>query len=88
MGPAPCGAAPHAGGGSRVWGLCNPARGLIRLHADLSRMPEGVAREVLLHEVCHLREPEHSPAFWGLMGELMPDWAEWEGVLRCLARKR
>ena len=45
------------------------------------------AREVLLHELCHLREPAHTPAFWRLLTDMMPDWAEWEGVLRCLGAR-
>ena len=75
-------------GGGRVWGACDAARGRVRLHRDLSMMPDGAAREVLLHELCHLREPAHGRAFWQLMDAIMPDWAEWEGMLRCLARKR
>ncbi len=75
-------------GNARLWGSCAPAKGQVRLHADLSRMPDGVIREVLLHELCHLREPEHNRGFWDLMGGIMPDWAEWEGLLRCLGRKR
>ena len=71
----------------RVWGTCNARLGLVALHEDLSRMPDGAAREVLLHELCHLREPAHTPAFWRLMTDMMPDWAEWEGVLRCLGAR-
>ena len=71
----------------RVWGLCSARTGLVTLHADLARMPDGVGREVLLHELCHLREADHSPVFWQLMTEIMPDWAYWEGVLRCLGAR-
>ncbi|MBR4710884.1 MAG: M48 family metallopeptidase [Clostridia bacterium] len=74
-------------GGRHVWGLCGTKTGVVRLHRDLSRMPDSVPAEVLLHELCHLREPAHSPAFWRLMDEHMPDWPVREGVLRCLGEK-
>lgn len=45
------------------WGSCS-ARGVINLNACLLFLPEAVAAYVLLHELCHTRQMNHSPAFW------------------------
>lgn len=46
------------------WGSCTPADGTIRLSAQLRGMPGWVVDYVLLHELTHLLEPGHGPAFW------------------------
>lgn len=49
------------------WGSATPARGTIRLSDKLQGMPEWVVDYVLLHELAHLIEASHSPAFWRLL---------------------
>lgn len=48
-------------------GSCNPRTGTIRLSHRLAHMPEWVRDYVLVHELAHLREPNHSPRFWALV---------------------
>lgn len=50
------------------WGSCTPTRGTIRLSSRLVGMPAYVVDYVLLHELAHLLRPDHSPAFWDLLG--------------------
>jgi predicted metal-dependent hydrolase len=50
------------------WGSCTPADGTIRLSARLRGMPDWVVDYVLVHELAHLVEPGHDPAFWELVG--------------------
>ncbi|NHC13284.1 M48 family metallopeptidase [Motilibacter sp. E257] len=52
--------------GSR-WGSCTPADASIRLSRRLQGMPGWVLDYVLLHELAHLIEPDHGPAFWALL---------------------
>lgn len=52
--------------GSR-WGSCTPTDGSIRLSARLRGLPRWVLDYVLLHELAHLVEPTHGPAFWELL---------------------
>ena len=52
--------------GSR-WGSCTPADGTIRLSARLQGMPDWVVDYVLVHELAHLLQPGHDPAFWALV---------------------
>ena len=52
------------------WGMCR--RRSIRLNWRLVGAPEHVADYVCVHELCHLRHPDHSPAFWALVGQHTP----------------
>ena len=45
------------------WGSCS-ARGSISLNACLLFLPERLTRHILLHELCHTRQLNHSQAFW------------------------
>lgn len=49
------------------WGSCTPSEGTIRLSHRLQGMPEYVIDYVLLHELAHLIEADHSPRFWALL---------------------
>jgi predicted metal-dependent hydrolase len=49
------------------WGSCTPSTGVIRLSDRLQTMPSWVVDYVLVHELAHLVEAAHSPAFWGLV---------------------
>ncbi len=49
------------------YGSCTPATGDIRLSDRLRTMPKWVLRYVLVHELAHLLEPNHSAAFWALV---------------------
>ena len=50
------------------WGSCS-RRGAISLNMKLLFLPENLSDHVLLHELCHTRHMDHSPAFWALMRE-------------------
>ena len=47
----------------RRWGSCSSDTGSIRLSARLQDLPEYVLNAVLVHEVAHLIEPNHSDRF-------------------------
>jgi predicted metal-dependent hydrolase len=46
------------------WGSCTPSDRSIRLSARLQGMPSWVIDYVLVHELAHLIEVGHTPAFW------------------------
>lgn len=48
------------------WASCTSARGTIRISTRLARVPGWVLDAVIVHELAHLTEPNHSPAFWEL----------------------
>lgn len=45
------------------WGSCTPATGAVRISNRLSSMPEWVLDSVIVHELAHLLERDHGPAF-------------------------
>ncbi|GAL97016.1 metal-dependent hydrolase [Acetobacter tropicalis NRIC 0312] len=55
------------------WGNCSPG-GTITLNPHLVKAPRDCIDYVILHELCHLKEHNHGPAFWSLLERVMPDW--------------
>lgn len=55
------------------WGSCSHS-GTLTLNPHLVKAPPECIDYVLLHELCHLAEHNHSEAFWRLLDQLMPDW--------------
>lgn len=68
----------------RQWGSCSPA-GAINLNPNLIRAPRECVDYVLLHELCHVREHNHSKAFYSLLDEAYPGWRPIKRRLDCLA---
>lgn len=54
------------------WGSCN-TRGIIRLNWRLIQMPLHLVDYVVAHELSHLLEMNHSPAFWQTVASVYPD---------------
>jgi hypothetical protein len=55
------------------WGSCS-TRGTLSFNWRLVLAPFEVLDYVVVHELCHLREPNHSRRFWGLVECRRPDW--------------
>ena len=58
------------------WGSCS-RKGNLNFNCLLMLMPEKAADAVVAHEVCHLREMNHSPAFYRLVRSICPDYDHW-----------
>lgn len=67
------------------WGACS-GRGAITLNWRLVQMPPHVADYVMLHELAHLRQPNHSRRFWREVESLCPDWRAAERWLKAFGR--
>src|SRR6266436_2429915 len=66
------------------WGSCS-RRGTISLNWRLVQTPEFVRDYIVLHELAHLRELNHSPRFWREDARLCPNFAEAEKWLKANA---
>ncbi len=63
------------------WGSCSRT-GNISLSTLLLFAPQEVMDQVIIHELAHLKEPNHSPAFWAWVKKAMPDYKEKAAWLR------
>lgn len=57
------------------WGSCSSC-GEISFNWVLILAPRRVLDYVVIHELCHLVHHNHSPKFWQLVAQIMPDFAE------------
>lgn len=68
------------------WGSCSPA-GRVSLNPSLIKAPAHCVEYVLLHELCHLIEHNHSKRFYALLERHCPDWRAWKSELDSLAEQ-
>ena len=66
------------------WGSCSP-NGRITLNPLLVKAPRECIDYVILHELCHIAEHNHSERFYRLMGQVMPNWERVKGQLDHMA---
>ena len=59
-------------GQSTRWASCSKL-GNISINRSLLFLPKHLVRHVFLHELCHIRQLNHSPDFWRVLGSLEPD---------------
>ncbi len=57
------------------WGSCT-TKGEILLNPELIKTPGLCVEYVILHELCHLKHPNHSAAFFRMLDAVLPDWQE------------
>ena len=63
------------------WGSCSQ-KGNLNFNWKLIMAPPQVLDYVVIHELCHLHEFNHSPRFWALVEAQMPEYAVWKRWLK------
>ena len=64
------------------WGSCIPTKRLITLNTYLVIAPLSCTDQVVLHELCHFLEPNHSVGFYAYLNRMMPEWRRWREALK------
>lgn len=57
------------------WGSCS-RKGNLNFNYKIALLPEHLADYIIVHELCHLREFNHSKKFWNLVAQEIPDYAQ------------
>lgn len=55
------------------WGSCSKKKNL-NFNYKIVLLPERIADYIIIHELCHLKEFNHSRKFWNLVAKLTPDY--------------
>jgi hypothetical protein len=63
------------------WGSCS-RKGNLNFNYRLLDLPAEIADYIIVHELCHLKEFNHSRNFWNLVAESLPDYAVRRARLR------
>ena len=65
------------------WGSMSPGHRML-LNQRLIQAPIYSIDYVITHELCHVAEPSHGPAFFKLLNRILPDWQQRKQRLECL----
>jgi predicted metal-dependent hydrolase len=68
----------------KQWGSCS-TKGNLMLNPHLVKAPKECIDYVILHEICHIAEHNHSERFWRLLTQVMPNWKEVKAKLDDMA---
>ena len=63
------------------WGSCNVRTGSINLNTLLACWPQECLEYIVVHELAHLHEANHSPRFHAIVERYLPEWGERKKML-------
>lgn len=65
------------------WGSCSSNKNL-NFNYKIYFLPEELQDYLVVHEICHLKEMNHSAQFWKLVGQAIPDYKQKRKILKNL----
>jgi predicted metal-dependent hydrolase len=63
------------------WGSCS-SHGNLNFNYRIALLPAHLADYIVVHELCHLGQMNHSAKFWALVGSILPDYMVCRAELR------
>jgi len=63
------------------WGSCNPNHQRIWLNLELAKKPQRCIEYIIVHEMAHLIEKNHTKKFKALLNSFMPKWTQYKKEL-------
>lgn len=63
------------------WGTCSP-NGNLAFHWKCMMAPQTIIDYIVVHELCHFHQPDHTNAFWNEVDKVMPTYKERKEWLR------
>lgn len=67
---------------STRWGVCDTRKKIVTLNTELIKKEIQLIDYVIIHELCHFFEQNHSKDFWNLVGQAYPNYKEARKKLR------
>ncbi len=63
------------------WGSCS-SKGNLNFNYRIVLLPTHLADYIVVHELCHMGQLNHSQKFWNLVSETLPDYEKLQSDLR------
>jgi len=63
------------------WGSCS-SKGNLNFNYRIAELAPELQDYLVVHELCHLKEMNHGPNFWKLVGEQVPEYKRLSATLR------
>ena len=76
----------RVGRANAYWGTCT-GKNSVNFTWKLIFAPADVIDYVVVHELAHIREHNHSPRFWAIVESVLPDWKQRRKKLKPLQQK-